>query len=167
MTQSNKGPCSILNCKNPKPYRKFTAVSYTKSVDVGTFSYFNYLKVNESQLCSFHHLQICEPKKGKKLDSFENQNMNENFQEQIYSYTIEDLLNDSNDQDMMQVDVSFNDINVDINNDSVTMSTNDFALLLNKIHQMQKKQIEIEQLNKKLSTEEETIEQEIEGSYLF
>ncbi|CAH1767792.1 16217_t:CDS:1, partial [Entrophospora sp. SA101] len=42
------------------------------------------------------------------------------------------------------------------------MSTNDFALLLNKIHQMQKKQIEIEQLNKKLSTEEETIEQEIE-----
>jgi hypothetical protein len=145
MTRSNDGPCSVIGCGNSKPYRKFTTTSYTKSVDAGTFEHFNYLKVNESQLCGFHHLQICEPSKGKKLNFFESQNTNETSQEQTYNLTIENLLNNLNDQDMMLVDISFNDINVNIANDSITMSINDFDLLLNKIHQMQKqveKQIE-------------------------
>ena len=53
---------------------------------------------------------------------------------------------------MMLVDISFNDINVNIANDSITMYINDFDLLLNKIHQMQKqveKQIEELSMDKK------------------
>ena len=93
--------------------RKFTVTSYNKSVNNGTFSYFDYLRVNESQLCNYHHLQICEPIKGKKLDSFESQDTNETFQE-IHNFTFEGLLNDLNDEDMMLIDISFNDINVNI-----------------------------------------------------
>ncbi len=152
MTRSNEGPCSITGCNNPKPYRKFTVTSYNKSVNNGTFSYFDYLRVNESQLCNYHHLQICEPIKGKKLDSFESQDTNETFQE-IHNFTFEGLLNDLNDEDMMLIDISFNDINVNITDDAVTMSNSGFTLLLNKIYQMQK-QIDA---NKKLPTEE-TIE---------
>ena len=52
----NQGPCSVTGCENSGPYRKFNKTVYTKSINSGTFSNFNYLIVDESQLCLPHYL---------------------------------------------------------------------------------------------------------------
>jgi hypothetical protein len=59
----------------------------------------------------------------------------------------------------MLIDVSLNDIYVNITNDSITMSCDDFNSLINKIYQMQK---QIEQQNEITLIEEEKVEPEIE-----
>jgi hypothetical protein len=59
----------------------------------------------------------------------------------------------------MLIDVSLNDIYVNITDDSITMSNDDFNSLINKIYQMQK---QIEQQNEITLIEEEKVESEIE-----
>jgi len=46
------------------PYRNFNKTGYTKSINSGTFSNFNYLMVDESQSCFSHYLEVCEHNKG-------------------------------------------------------------------------------------------------------
>ena len=151
----NQGPCSVIGCENSGPYRNFNKTVYAKSINSGTFSNFDYLIVNESQLCSPHYLQVCEPAKGKKCIAFENKNINE----QNKIFTIKNLLDNLNNQNTMLIDVSLNDIYVNITDDSITMTNDDFNSLINKIYQMQK---QIEQQNEITLIEDEKVEPEIE-----
>lgn len=161
---ANQGPCSVIDCKNSGPYRNFNKTSYTKSINSGTFSNFNYLTVDESQLCSSHYLQVCEPNKGKKYIPSENQNINKTFHEQNNVFTIKNLLDDLNHQNAMFIDISLDDIYVNIANDSITMDNDDFNSLINKIYQMQK---QIEQQNEVILIEKVEAEPEIEeGNYI-
>ena len=59
----------------------------------------------------------------------------------------------------MLIDVSLNDIYVNITDDSITMSNDDFNSLINNIYQMQK---QIEQQNEITLIEDEKVEPEIE-----
>nr|CAG8476028.1 14334_t:CDS:2 [Entrophospora candida] len=99
----NQGPCLVTGCENSGPYRNFNKTVYTKSINSGTFSNFDYLIVNESQLCFPHYLQVCEPAKGKKCIAFENKNINE----QNNIFAIKNLLDNLNNQNtiyMLQPD---------------------------------------------------------------
>ena len=60
------------------------------------------------------------------------QNINKTFYEQNNIFTIKNLLDNLNNQNTMLIDVSLNDIYVNITDDSITMSNDDFNSLINK-----------------------------------
>jgi hypothetical protein len=149
MTTKNLGPCNVLNCEaKGVRFRRFTKYGLKSAKNNGTYEDYNYLEIND-QLCPIHYLSIVQSRRNKsnnqkrKSQGFEDddniieiddiiEDVDTNNTEFKLSELLENLINDN----QINLD-NWSNIDVDVQDDVVLLSRNDFDCLTNKIKEMQ------------------------------
>jgi len=149
---ANSGPCKVNGCDKNDPtkykFKRFTEYAKTKAIRADTYQNYNYLQIGD-QLCLSHYLSIVEADRNKK-----NKNKKRKLEEfdEIYiedddhtEFGLSYFLENSNDNKL-----NFNhwsNVNVKYYDDEVSLSKNNFDLLIKKISVMEKKIREYEEIN--------------------
>ena len=149
---ANSGPCKVNGCDKNDPtkykFKRFTEYAKTKVIRADTYQNYNYLQIGD-QLCLSHYLSIVEADRNKK-----NKNKKRKLEEfdEIYiedddhtEFGLSYFLENSNDNKL-----NFNhwsNVNVKYYDDEVSLSKNNFDLLIKKISVMEKKIREYEEIN--------------------
>ena len=149
MTTKNLGPCNVLNCEaKDVRFRRFTKYGLKSAKNSGTYEDCDYLEIND-QLCPIHYLSIVQSRRNKsnnqkrKSQGFEDddniieiddiiEDVDTNNTEFKLSELLENLINDN----QINLD-NWSNIDVDVQDDVVLLSRNDFDCLTNKIKEMQ------------------------------
>lgn len=149
MTAKNLGPCNVLNCEaKDVRFRRFTKYGLKSAKNSGTYEDCDYLEIND-QLCPIHYLSIVQSRRNKsnnqkrKSRGFEDddniieiddiiEDVDTNNTEFKLSELLENLINDN----QINLD-NWSNIDVDVQEDVVLLSRNDFDCLTNKIKEMQ------------------------------
>ncbi len=149
MTTKNLGPCNVLNCEaKDVKFRRFTKYGSKNAKNHGTYEDYNYLEIND-QLCPKHYLLIVQSKRNKsnnqkrKSWDFEDDNniieiddIMEDVDTNNTEFKLSELLGNLINDNQINLD-NWSNIDVDVQDDAVLLSRNDFDCLMNKIKEMQ------------------------------
>jgi len=123
----NLGPCALPDCENTrKEFRKLTSYTIEKIQKKDFEQKYNFLKEND-QLCYDHYLRIVEPDRNKRRKS-----------DNCESYA-----EASSSQQVNIEGLDWSKIKVNFNERDVTMSKDDFSILVDNITQMKLKLNEV------------------------
>ena len=135
--RQNYGPCIVENCKNNDPntnkFRTFTEDSKNKAIKHKTYEDYNYLKIGD-QLCHPHYLSIVVPNRGndKKRRSGDFGEIYIVDDDDSTESKLSHILENSSDNVEENFDY-WSDININNHKDKVSLSNENFDLLINKI----------------------------------
>src|SRR5688572_24525049 len=157
--RQNYGPCKVENCKNNDPntnkFRTFTEDSKNKAIKHKTYEDYNYLKIGD-QLCHPHYLSIVVPNRGndKKRRSGDFGEIFIVDDDDSTEFKLSHILENSSDNVEENFDY-WSDININNHKDKVSLSNENFDLLINKIKEIQKqlndyKKNKINEFNEKI-----------------
>jgi hypothetical protein len=116
----NKGPCVIIDCKSTvdvDKFRRITDIALKKLHEHPNWEDFNFLKLDD-QLCFSHYMKYVEPTKRRRLEA---KGHNE----------------DNSEMENVNNNPSLRGININITEEGVLLSKEDFKLLVQKINNIE------------------------------
>lgn len=119
-TTQNKGPCAIIDCKSTvdtDKFRRITDIALKKLREHPNYEEFNFLKLDD-QLCFSHYMKCVEPNKRRRLE--------------VKSYN-----EDNSEMEGVRNNPSLRGINVNITEEGVHLSKEDFKMLVQEINNME------------------------------
>jgi|SRR6185369_8192023 len=138
MPKKNKGPCAINNCESASDtdnFRIITDIALKKLEKYPDYEEVDYLKLND-QLCFPHYMKYIESMKRRRLEA-------------------KDYNKDNNEMEDINYNLSLKNIKIDITEDGVLLSKEDFKLLVEKVNDMQ---LTIEDNQKQIESLIETVD---------
>lgn len=118
----NKGPCAIIDCKSTTDtdkFRRITDIALKKLHENPNCEDFNFLKLGD-QLCFSHYMKYVERAKRRKLGT-------KNYDED----------KDNNEMEDADNNLFLRGVNVNITEEGVLLSKEDFKSLVQKISDME------------------------------
>ncbi|CAJ0762729.1 22550_t:CDS:2, partial [Entrophospora sp. SA101] len=129
-------PCNVLNCEaKDVKFRRFTKDGLKNAKNHGTYEDYNYLEIND-QLCPKHYLSIVQSSRNKSNNQ---KRKSQDFEDDNNIIEIDDIIEDVDTKTLNSNYLNYNwsNIDVDVQDDAVLLSRNDFDCLMNKIKEMQ------------------------------
>lgn len=119
----NTGPCVITGCEGTNRFYRMTAYTIEKIRNKDLENKYNFIKEGD-QLCSKHYPDIVEPDRNTK------------YREKKNSSETDNLHSGSSSSQLINMFTDESNIKINYTNENVTMSRDDFSLLVKNIEQM-------------------------------
>ena len=126
----NLGPCMLSSCENGAPFCKMTEYTIEKIRRKDLENKYNFIK-KDDQLCYKHYLDIVEPDRNDKSRKKSTESLNIDYSRNLHTET-----KASSSQVINNDEIDWSKIRVNFTEKNVTMSREDFSLLVDNIPQM-------------------------------